>query len=157
MVPTVGSGIGDFTLADTGSLAGPPPEYSLALRAGLAAVNGRGFRRGAFPSNCSTDDFKQRSPVSAAPHFLQVHKCVHLSVRGSLTMLAQFYRPNRGFMSPRLTSGPAGARGNAIVMRFPNAIRGFDFTARPERANHQSKCQTAWTGLVFAGPQQITR
>jgi hypothetical protein len=69
MVLTLSWRTSDFTAADRGNVAVPTPECPMAFRPGGsdAAVDGYGFTRGPLPSNRSNRDFKQRSPVIAAP------------------------------------------------------------------------------------------
>jgi len=56
-----------FTVADTGNLAVPTPEFSMAFRPGGGDVNGYGFRLEPRLSNRSKRDCKRRTRVIAAP------------------------------------------------------------------------------------------
>ena len=69
MVPTLSFRISDFTLADTGHLVVPAPEYPMAFgpAGGEVAASNCGFTLGPFLSNRSNHDFKQRSRVIAPP------------------------------------------------------------------------------------------
>ena len=69
MVPTLSFRISDFTLADTGRLAVPPPEYPMAFGPGgsEAAASNCGIRSGLFLTNRLNHDFKQRDRVVVAP------------------------------------------------------------------------------------------
>ena len=75
MAPTLSFRIIDFTLADTGHLAVPPPECPMAFAPGgsEAAASNYGFRPGLFLTNRSNHDFKRRGCVVAAPRGQRRH------------------------------------------------------------------------------------
>jgi hypothetical protein len=68
MMPTHSLGIGDFTVAETGKLAGRTRECPTAFSHGGSSetANRYALKLRPFPCNRSNHDCKQRSPVSAA-------------------------------------------------------------------------------------------